>query len=75
MTVRHVLARGIAVSDQIWGAFIVAGAVVIGGFLAGGRYTAASAGNAGHVYVYVVDRFTGAVWRCDDSCMRQGNKG
>ncbi|MGA2794420.1 MAG: hypothetical protein ABSE69_12970 [Roseiarcus sp.] len=44
-------------------ALILAIAIVIGGFLAGGRYTSASSGGAVGG-AFVVDRFTGATSWC-----------
>jgi hypothetical protein len=41
---------------------ILAAAIVVGGFLIGGRYVAAP---GSELNVYVVDRFTGSVWLCN----------
>jgi hypothetical protein len=49
---------------MIKAALILAVAFVIGGFLAGGRYTANSGDRFG---VFVTDRFTGASWLCVQS--------
>ena len=46
-------------------ALIVAIAIVIGGFLAGGRYTSTSTGSIAGFFV--TDRFTGAAWACGQS--------
>jgi hypothetical protein len=40
--------------------WILAGAIIIAGFLIGGRYTAAGY-NSG---IFIVDRYTGASWTC-----------
>ena len=45
-------------------ALILAVAIVIGGFLAGGRYTSATNGGA-IGGAFVVDRFTGATTYCN----------
>jgi hypothetical protein len=45
---------------MVKGVLIVAVAIVVGGFLAGGRYTSSSQQN----YTYISDRFTGSTWTC-----------
>jgi hypothetical protein len=45
---------------MIKAALILAVAIIVGGFLAGGRYATSGSGNAG----YIVDRYTGSITVC-----------
>jgi hypothetical protein len=49
--------------------WILAAAIVMAGFLIGGRYIPATA-SGGQSGIYIVDRFTGAAWHCWPNCER-----
>jgi hypothetical protein len=61
--------QGKAMNQGIFGpTIILAIALVIAGFLVGGRYTAVAVSGAEVAYAVVVDRFTGSADICSSTC-------